>query len=266
MVLALVLLVLLAVTALVIWIGAGDVLMDRFYASAAPAESPLPPILFPFTSDHEPVVAPAPIGFAAPIAAPIAAPPGSYDGTPYVAAPHTPAPPPARPMRGTPITYGARPYTSGPAIAPTLAAAGLAIADSDEVDEAPVPLTGETVVFRRIADEPLQLLPGRFEVLAGEPGREDVRFFGALGEPVEIVLGREGGPPQRAIRLHSRTVSRRHARLTFANGHWTITNLSTTNPVVVNDDVLAPSLGESRVLADGDRVELGEVVLRFHAR
>ena len=35
--------------------------------------------------------------------------------------------------------------------------------------------------------------------------------------------------------------------------------------VVVNDEALSRK-GSSRPLADGDRVELGEVILRFHAR
>jgi hypothetical protein len=44
-----------------------------------------------------------------------------------------------------------------------------------------------------------------------------------------------------------------------------VSNLSQTNPVIVNDESLSANHGE-RVLADGDCLELGEVVLRFHAR
>ena len=40
----------------------------------------------------------------------------------------------------------------------------------------------ETVRFRRPADEALQLLPGRLEVLGGEPRREEIRFVRAPGE------------------------------------------------------------------------------------
>jgi hypothetical protein len=41
--------------------------------------------------------------------------------------------------------------------------------------------------------------------------------------------------------------------------------LSQTNPVVVNDERIMDNSIE-RSLADGDRVELGEVVLRFRSR
>ena len=44
-----------------------------------------------------------------------------------------------------------------------------------------------------------------------------------------------------------------------------VENLSKTNPVVVNDDELSDIDGE-RPLVDGDRLELGEIVLRFRAR
>ena len=60
-------------------------------------------------------------------------------------------------------------------------------------------------------------------------------------------------------------MSRRHARLAFSNGHWAVANLSQTNPVVVNDEEFAHT-DAARGLADGDRLELGEVVLRFRER
>jgi len=59
-------------------------------------------------------------------------------------------------------------------------------------------------------------------------------------------------------------VSRRHARFSYADGQWVVRNLSQTNPLVVNDEELSDIDGE-RPLADGDRLELGEVVLRFHS-
>jgi hypothetical protein len=40
--------------------------------------------------------------------------------------------------------------------------------------------------------------------------------------------------------------------------------LSETNPVIVNDEAL-DHIGRAHRLIDGDRVELGEVVLQFHA-
>lgn len=124
---------------------------------------------------------------------------------------------------------------------------------------------GATIVFRRPLDEPVQL-PGRLKILSGEVGREEIRFVGSVGERPQIVIGREGGPPNRVITLQSPTVSRRHAQMEFVDGKWRIANLSRTNPVMVNDEILSPGRGVVRTLADGDRIELGEVVLRFSAR
>lgn len=121
-----------------------------------------------------------------------------------------------------------------------------------------------TIVFNRPIDEPIQILPGRLHVLSGDAAGEDLRLFGRIGEPAQIVVGREAGPPHRHVTLQSPTVSRRHARIDFANGQWSITNLSATNPVLVNDRVLTNG-GSSRKLSDGDRIELGEVALRFLA-
>jgi pSer/pThr/pTyr-binding forkhead associated (FHA) protein len=131
----------------------------------------------------------------------------------------------------------------------------------DEQEAAP----NETVRFRRPVEEPVQLLPGRLEVLAGEPRQHEIRFVRIPGEPMQLILGRESGPSAQHVALKSSTVSRKHARFEFTNGHWAVANLSKTNPVVVNDKELSHADG-ARYLTDGDRLELGEVVLRFHAR
>lgn len=131
-----------------------------------------------------------------------------------------------------------------------------------DLDDEPSP--DATVVFNRPVDVPVQILPGRLQVLSGEGSGQDLRLFSMLGETPQIVVGRETGPPHRYITLRSPTVSRRHARMDFLNGHWTITNLSLTNPVLVNDRALSNG-GSTRMLTDGDRIELGEVALRFRA-
>jgi hypothetical protein len=46
---------------------------------------------------------------------------------------------------------------------------------------------------------------------------------------------------------------------------WSLTNLSTTNPVSING-VALPGEGTAIDLVDGDRVEMGEVTFRFHAQ
>ena len=113
------------------------------------------------------------------------------------------------------------------------------------------------------ADATLQLLPGRLEVVGG--GRPDIRFVRRPGPATELTLGRLPGPPDRHIRLAAATVSRLHARLRYEDGRWTILNLSRTNPVRVNGQVLADA-ADPRLLVDGDRVEVGEFLLVFRER
>ena len=126
------------------------------------------------------------------------------------------------------------------------------------------PDTSPTVRFRRPSEDAVQVLPGRLEVLAGEPHHKEIRLVRRPGEQAEVILGREFGDMPGHVALQSTTVSRRHARLAYANGQWRVANLSQTNPLVVNDEALSVGNGE-RTLADGDCLELGEVVLRFHA-
>ena len=126
------------------------------------------------------------------------------------------------------------------------------------------PATSETVRFVRPADEVVQLLPGHLEVLSGDTRHQEIRFVRVAGQQPQRILGRNPGRSPQHIALDSSTESRQHARLAYSGGRWAVANLSTTNPVVVNDQELTNLDGE-RQLADGDRIELGEVVLRFHA-
>ncbi len=120
----------------------------------------------------------------------------------------------------------------------------------------------ETMQFVRPTDEALQLLPARLEVVSGIAPRQVLRFVRVPGKPAEMILGREAASSPQQVTLTSSTVSRRHARVTYADGRWLVTNLSRTNPVVVNDQALNEFEG-ARPLLDGDRIELGDVVLRF---
>ena len=124
--------------------------------------------------------------------------------------------------------------------------------------------TSETVHFRRPTDEALQLLPGRLEVVSGLTMPKEIRFVRIPGERPQLTLGREPGASPQDVALPSSTVSRKHARFDFSSGRWGVTNLSRTNPVVVNDETLSSTEGQ-RMLMDGDRIELGDVVLRFCA-
>lgn len=133
----------------------------------------------------------------------------------------------------------------------------------EDPDEDPLS-SGATIRFTRPTSEVVQLLPGRLEVLSGEPNHQEIRFVRVQGKPPQLILGRNPGRSPQHVALRSSTVSRQHARLAFSAGRWAVANLSETNPVVVNDVELA-NTDAARPLSDGDRIELGEVVLRFRA-
>jgi hypothetical protein len=136
--------------------------------------------------------------------------------------------------------------------------------EAEPATPAPQPLPTETVQFRRPGDEAMQLLPARLEVVTGVTPQQELRFVRVAGQAPEMILGRDASSSPQQVTLASSTVSRRHARVAYADGRWLVTNLSRTNPVVVNDKSLGEFEG-ARPLADGDRIELGEVVLRFCA-
>jgi hypothetical protein len=116
-------------------------------------------------------------------------------------------------------------------------------------------------------DGTLQLLPGRLEVMSGLDQRGDIRFVKAPGREATITFGRSPGDPPAHIQLPAPTVSSMHAAMRFHGGAWFITNLSRTNPVVVNGAELGGSgAGAGHALKDGDQVEMGEVVFRFRGR
>ena len=110
-------------------------------------------------------------------------------------------------------------------------------------------------------------LPGRLEVQAAgstgpRPG-EEIRFPARRQGDGIVILGRDDGPSGATVKVPAESVSRRHARLQFENGRWKITNLSRTNPTVVNGEELMVTEG-ARWLYDGDVIEMGEMVFRFH--
>jgi hypothetical protein len=112
-------------------------------------------------------------------------------------------------------------------------------------------------------------LPGRLEVQAAgstgpRPG-EEIRFPTRRQGDGIVILGRDDGPSGATVKVSADSVSRRHARLQFENGRWKITNLSRTNPTLVNGEELMVTEG-ARWLYDGDVIEMGEMVFRFHER
>lgn len=125
----------------------------------------------------------------------------------------------------------------------------------------PVPHRPRTAV-----EGTLQFLPGRLEIIEGRDVGQEVRFVRTPGTPTtEVTFGRLEGEPYRHVQLHEPTVSRLHAKITQEDRRWRLTNLSGTNPVVVNATPLEGE-GASVVLSEGDRIEMGEVVFRFRAK
>ncbi|HEX5831553.1 MAG TPA: FHA domain-containing protein [Gemmatimonadaceae bacterium] len=163
-----------------------------------------------------------------------------------------------RPARHWEPPPPAAPVTPPPAPSPpTTPASAAATASSDS--DTPVEHPGA----RAAAPGTLAMLPGRLEVVAGEARGHDIRFVrtSTNGEQ-QVTIGRGEGPPYEHVQLRAPTVSRRHARLCYREGLWSITNLSSTNPLLVNGVPLTPG-GSARELDDGDMIEMGEVVFRF---
>jgi len=125
---------------------------------------------------------------------------------------------------------------------------------------------GESLRFAIPDEGTLQFLPGRLEVVSGPDQGREVRFVRTgPGDGLEISFGRSEGPPYRHVQLMARTVSRQHAAMMLADGHWGLRNLSATNPVLLNGRAL--EAGEiAPLLVEGDRIEMGEVVFVFHER
>ncbi len=70
----------------------------------------------------------------------------------------------------------------------------------------------------------------------------------------EVVIGRS---PQSQCHLPSNTVSARHARLFFRQGHWWIEDLGSTNGTFLNADPLT----RATIVVSGDKIRCGEAEL-----
>lgn len=212
-----------------------------------------PFLVFPEDTVRRPMT-PAPIGGLA------WAPPASEmddDEEPYRPAPRRAAPPPAVPTTSA-ASFGRapRPAPAPAATRPSWSSRPAPVI-AQVVDEA-----SETIRLPTASDGTVQLLPGLLVETEGpEVGRE-FRFLRVGSQPVpELTMGRASGPPYRHIHLPAATVSRMHARIRYEGGSWNIANLSMTNPVRLNGRELPPM--QDAPLADGDRIQLGEVELSY---
>jgi pSer/pThr/pTyr-binding forkhead associated (FHA) protein len=126
-------------------------------------------------------------------------------------------------------------------------------------------VAGSQVRFFRAEEGTLEFLPGRLEVVDGEDVGQEIHFVRQPGEDTAtITFGRSEGTPLRHVQLLDPTVSRQHGRMTWIQPSWYLVNLSSTNPVIVNEEAL-PTGGKATILTDGDRIEMGSVVFVFHA-
>lgn len=86
-----------------------------------------------------------------------------------------------------------------------------------------------------------------------------LRPLGGTGEAQRITAhATVGRLPDCDVTLDDASVSRRHAELTETNGTWEISDLGSTNGVKLNGERI-----QTAELADGDRLELGNVKLTF---
>lgn len=235
------------------------------------ADRPLPPIVFPARPSD--AGSPAPVNAAA-SASEMKPPSVSSSGA--QPAPAARAAPAARPAAVEQPAPAAQP---APATQPARAAQPEATPirapvspDADTEDpHAGETETGESVQsgpirFHRPPEGTLQLLPGRLQIVSENERLEEIRFVKVSGHDAAVTFGRSDGRPHLHIQLESPTVSRMHATMRYRDGSWYLSNLSKTNPVIVNDRELSEAPSPDVKLTDGDRIEMGEVVFRFGSR
>ena len=127
-------------------------------------------------------------------------------------------------------------------------------------------IEGKTIKLHAPPPNTVKLLPGWFEVTAGDDVVKQIRFYKLSGDRgSETTFGRATGRPYAHIQLKAPTVSSRQAKISFDNGAAKLTNFASaeSNPTKVNGREL--DVNESVDLSESDHVEMGEVSLLFHS-
>ncbi len=119
---------------------------------------------------------------------------------------------------------------------------------------------GRTMRFIR-PDPTVRLMSARLEVVSGADAGQEIRFVARPDEPISMMFGRAPGEGPSCVTLKQKTVSRTHAVVRYRHNEWLLENLSLTNPTVLNGEELGV---KERLLTDGDRIEMGEVMFVFH--
>lgn len=238
------------------------------FGGMQPGERYTPPQSRPAISEADPARMPPVVPFRAP-----RTPPGAMPVVKTVVTPEsTPVvPPPKAPPVIREFSTAKPPAAPAPAPAPAAAPAPTKAppaVDAAVVNAAGVPGTmveGHGLRFSVPAEGTLQFLPGRFEIGSGLDAGREIRFVHVPGpNGMEITFGRSEGELYRHIQLRDKTVSRQHARMQLREGTWYLVNLSKTNPVAYNGAELESD--REQPLADGDRIEMGEVAFTFRSR
>ena len=97
--------------------------------------------------------------------------------------------------------------------------------------------------------------PMPFAIVISEKGGAERR---ELFDKSEISVGRVQGND---LMLPKGNVSKRHARLMFRDGRFIVTDLKSTNGTYVN----GRKIGQATVVREGDKIYVGDYVLRFEA-
>jgi hypothetical protein len=125
---------------------------------------------------------------------------------------------------------------------------------------------GKTIKLQVPPPGTLKLLPGRFEVVAGDDKVKEIRFYKPKGRTTaEITFGRAKGPAYSHVQLTPMTVSSRQAKVVFDNGRVYLVNYAgaESNPTRLNGREMA--IEESATLQPEDTVAMGEIEFRFKA-
>lgn len=70
----------------------------------------------------------------------------------------------------------------------------------------------------------------------------------------EVIVGRD---PASDLHLEDKTISARHARLSFHHGQWWVEDLRSTNGTFVNQEQVIEPL----VIISGDRIRFGQIAM-----
>ena len=130
----------------------------------------------------------------------------------------------------------------------------------------PIPsgmIEDETVRYYAPPAGTLKILGPWFDI--ERPTNQAIRLFSLpnVSGATEITFGRKPGPPYSHIQIKKATVSGHQATIRLHTNRAELLNLSRTNPTQLNGNPVHSGPVE---LSDGDGIDLGGVLLRFHAR